>query len=653
MDNIFRKFCYYYLNDGTEDDLEELKKLAQDDFIEIQRKAIKLSKRIINETAKLGFSTDFEGFCNLLEAYINKKAKLSDKEKSIYLKILMTLSEIHEINLREELERYVSYKDDTLSLDDEEIQVETKSDEKEIFNKFCYYNLKSNSTTEEFNELKELATNLDLDFKEIQKQSIIFVEEIRILAENLGYEIDTDSFDVVMSDYLNRKNELSDQKKAQYLKVLLYLSDILNIDLRNVLEIKKQEEKQEKIKTSHINIKTSSFIESISNPLDNEELLSLLLEQRYHNGYFDASEIFLASEKEIIESKEYDYLKMHADLTYKVQRIFLDKFNNYAFDDLNERYTNLITEVDLERLETLTREEIYDILIHINKQESPHYISKKFKLTDNLYNFILESTSKATDIKTNHIGIGDNSLFINNEEQSTIQISLYGPEFESNLLLNEYIKKCIENNLNYDLLSYDYERKRNRLILLANTNDIKEKITILDEIVSKYPSWSKAFKQPILSTGTINNSIYGISLNGIEGNDEQDSLSYNDYFNILCEISYYRILAKIIVGIINDEKASATVNNFIKLDNIKYQENTNPLTIEYNSINFETIKDLINQYIPLVTSTLNIYMTEQDKKEELLTEFKKSLMYISNIIQNREKRTKSNIAISRLMEETL
>ena len=110
MDSIFRKFCYYYLNDGTEEELKELRELAKEDFNKIQKKAIKFSKKVINETSKLGFTTDFEGFCNLLEDYINKKDTLSDNEKSIYLKILMTLSEIHEINLREELERYISYK---------------------------------------------------------------------------------------------------------------------------------------------------------------------------------------------------------------------------------------------------------------------------------------------------------------------------------------------------------------------------------------------------------------------------------------------------------------------------------------------------------------------------------------------------------------
>ena len=76
-----------------------------------------------------------------------------------------------------------------------------------------------------------------------------------------------------------------------------------------------------------------------------------------------------------------------------------------------------------------------------------------------------------------------------------------------------------------------------------------------------------------------------------------------------------------------------------------------PELAEYNNVAFDTIKDLINQYIPLISSTLNIYMTDKDKNKNLVDEFKKSIRYINNIIENRDKKFPSNIVINSYLEE--
>ena len=129
MDNIFRKFCQYYITDKNEKVLNELREMAQDEFEEYQEETYKFIEELKHSLRELGYSLDFESFCNLLEEYINKKDALTDEEKKKYLKTLMNLSELYEVNLREELERYVSYKETT----QEEIS------EKDIFYKFCKY----------------------------------------------------------------------------------------------------------------------------------------------------------------------------------------------------------------------------------------------------------------------------------------------------------------------------------------------------------------------------------------------------------------------------------------------------------------------------------------------------------------------------------
>ena len=157
------------------------------------------------------------------------------------------------------------------------------------------------------------------------------------------------------------------------------------------------------------------------------------------------------------------------------------------------------------------------------------------------------------------------------------------------------------------------------------------------------------------SSGRINDSIYGISHSGVMNEYNKCVNSYNDYFNNICEVAYYRTLSKIIIEILTDEKAKAIISNFIALADVSFNkaEMISPELAEYNLVSFEVIKDLVNQYIPLVNSTLNIYMTDNDKKHNLITEFRKSMLYISNICQDRDKRADSNIAISSYIENNI
>ena len=636
MDSVFRKLCHFYITDGNEENLHLLKENSEENFDELKEKAKELTTKLQEKTAELGYNADFESFCDLLEEYINKKDNMDDDEKSNYLKLLMTLSEIHEINLREELERYVSYKK----------KDPTEKERKTIFYKFCRYNISPNNNVDEFNDLKEIAIENNLDFKELQKEAIMYVEEIKILAESLGYDIETDSFESIVQSYLAKKSKLNDYDKTRYLKVLLYLSEIYSINLRELLTTPKEE-------VHEISNDLGSLLTDLSNPLDNDEVLSILLDQRYHNGYFDIKEITLSNTKES-EETPINYNELLASLAYKLYNIFLDKFNNYAFDDLNEKYVNLISEEDLARLETLTKEDILSIIELMSKYESSHYICKKMKLTENLYLFIEQSINETIDLRKEHIGIGENSLFNNDNKPYTIRIYLNAPESKLFSVLVDYIKKCVENNVNYDMKALgDNKDNQEGAILFANIHDIIEKLNILDSIFNENPQLKNDFQIPIYSSGRLNNSIYGISHSGIRDENDKCIKSYNDYFNIVCEVAYYRTISKIILEIITDSKAKSIIENFISLRDVSFAkaEMPSPELAEYNNINFETIKDLVNQYIPLISSTLNIYMTDETKKSSLIHEFQKSLLYISNICQNRPKKEKANIAISSYIED--
>ena len=635
MDNIFRKFCQYYLTNKDPKLLAELRELAQDEFEDYDQEVKIYLDNIQKSLKKMGYTPDFESFCNLLEEYINKKDSLVDQEKREFLKVLRSLSELYDINLREELERYVSYKKEEIS-------------ENELFYKFCKYNISPNNNVEEFNKLKQLAESNNISFKELQKKSIMFVEELKLSAEHLGFDIEVDSIEYIVREYLRKKNKLSDFDKSRYLKILLYLSEIYEVNLRKMLTSSK--ESKEEIVTIDIN----ELLRSISNPLDNEELLSSLLNQRYNNGYFEVRDISLKTDKIIKESSTYDYNKLHSELTYKLYRIFIDKYNNYAIEDLNEEYLNMLSEEEIKRLDQLTLDDIYNILRLINNRETPHYIAKRFNITNNLYLFIEKSSNETTNLKIEHIGIRNNTLFNTDNSQYTIKIYLNGPLEETHKVLNEYIIKCVGENINYDMKAIgDNIDNQERTILYANINDITKKIYILDSIFNHDKTIENSFGLPIHSSGRINNSVYGISHSGVIKNDLTCVNSYNTYFNNICEVSYYRTLSKIILDIIDDEKDKTIIQNFIGLQNVSFSKSKmdSPELAEYNGVSFETIKDLINQFIPLISSSLNIYMTNQEKNKILIKEFKKSITYISNICQGRDKKFPSNIVINSYLEQ--
>lgn len=638
MDNIFRKFCHYYITDKDPKLLEELRELAQDEFDDYDIEVKEFINQLQKSLKRLGYSIDFESFCNLLEEYINKKESLNDEEKREYLKVLRNLSELYEVNLREELERYVSYKKE----EPKEI------DENDLFYKFCKYNISPNNNVDEFNELREIAENNNIPFKELQKKSIMFVEELKISAEHLGFDIEVDSIEYIVREYLRKKNKLTDFEKSRYLKILLYLSEVYDVNLRDMLETTKEEPKENNT------IDINELLRNISNPLDNEEVLSVLLNQRYNNGYFEIRDITLKSDTNIEDKQNYDFDLYHAELTYKLYRIFIDKYNNYALEDLNEEYLNMLSEEDIITLDKITQDELYEIIKLIHNRESSQYIIKKYKLTNNVYLFIEKSINETTDIRLEHIGIRKQTLFNSDNSQYTIKLYLNGPEEETHKVLNKYIVDCVEENINYDMKATgDNRDSQERTILYANINDISKKISILDNIFNEDPLLKKSFSNPIHSSGRINDSVYGISHSGVITNDLTCINSYNDYFNNICEVSYYRVLAKIILDIVDDETARIIIQNFISLQNVSFAkaDMESPELAEYNNVSFETIKDLINQYIPLISSTLNIYMTDKEKNNAIVTEFKKSIMYISNICQGRDKRFPSNIVINTYLEQ--
>ncbi len=606
MEKLFISFSKYFLLDGTKEELEELKKEAGKNSGKYQKKASRYAKKLKKENQKLGFDVDFESFCTMLQNYVNIKDNMEEKDKKEYLEILTKLSLIHDVDLREELEKYISYK--TKEPSDQE--------SKEIFYKFCRYYLNKNNTVEDYNQLKDITKQYNIDFQEFQENAMSYVENIKNNAEELGLFTEQELFEESIHKYITNKQEMDDQRKSEYLRVIASLADIYGINLREILT--------KTTMTKEPKNDLENLLSSLTNPLDNHELLKELLLERYQNGSFEIRTLKIGAD-EPRETSEFDYPKEQAKLMIHIIDTYLEKISKGETENLNEEITSSLTDNMIEELHNLREEDIY---AYLTEDDYP--------IDDQILDFI-NYTITTCDYRTEHIGTNELSLFKTESQEDNYTIYLNGPERETVYVLDEYIRRCIKENINYNMIGlWSGGDSKERSLLYTSEQDLIKKLSILDSIQENHPQWIESFGNPIYSSAT-RESYYGISLNSI------NDITYNDFFNSACEVAYYRVIAKIVINKIEKETEKEIIDNFIELINYTEDHIKLPEYASFNSVSFKDIKDLINTYIPDIITSLNLYF-ESDKLELLIEEFKKSLQYIFNIANNIDKKQKTNIA---------
>lgn len=645
MDKNFIKFCrYHVIEDEQERQYNELLKLAEDnnfDFEDMFIRSKKYIKTLKKQAQNLNFDLDFESFCSMLETYITNKKNFTDKQKEKYLVVLLNLSEIYDINLRAELESSNNKYD---------------TSEKDLFISLCRHFI-TNSLPEEYENIKQIAIKEKINFQQLELKVKKFINKIQKACEKLGFDVTENTFVELLNKYIIEKKNMTDKEKTSYLKTLLFLSEIYEVNLREkYLDIQQTEKNIEsKIEDLPIeNVKDTSIFKEFSNPLDNEILLKAMLYQRYNFGKFEVRELILPNEKKAIsKNNNYDFTNKQIELLIRIYSIFIDKLNNYAIDDLNPLFVNLINDEDIKRLNKISKKDLFRLIKSLNSNIADEKLCKKLNVSTNLLEFLKKSLN-ATTYTNAHIGVGENNLFNTSSEPYISKIYINTPYSKETIsFLNTYILECLDNNISYEMNNnWNYNIFKNTTILYATKDDLLKKISILDEIASKHPELISCFGTPLQNCSQINNSYYSVAHSGIIDESNNCLYTYNEYFNDISEIAYYRILAKLTITKITDTKDIDIINNFIALKNIKFNtEIHNPLYAKYNEVEFIKIKDTINKYISEISNTLKIYMEEESKIILLIDEFRKSLLYISNICQRRNKKANSNIAISDIMEK--
>lgn len=379
MNYLDKQLYLYFINSEDEsfyNDLVKQFKEHNENINEHKQKVKKSVKKMRKDLKNYNiYSLSKESLEQLKSVY--KEYNLTNEEKVKLEKIINKLSEIHDIEFTEE--------------DEEELT------EEEIFYKFCSYYINDNESIDTYNELLSISKKYDFLFNEMQAEAINFVENLKVSLEKLNLTLSFESYNDLLRKYKAEKKHYTDAKKEEYLKILATLARIYNVNLRDELS-NQQEDTMEEVEFN------------ITNPLDNDEFLKKLLQNRYDNGIFQVEELELKSDIKPNDSTSYDDTKDQSNLTLRLINIFYDKLTNYAQEDLNEFFLSLINEDDLTRLSELNEKDIYTYLMAIKKHIDKESICEKLNISNSLYNFIYMAQD-TTNIYADCIGISNKNMF--------------------------------------------------------------------------------------------------------------------------------------------------------------------------------------------------------------------------------------------------
>lgn len=598
MNENIRLYYIYFIENKDKKILKDVKSYCKKNKIDFSILTDKVTRNIAKlkfELNGLGYELSLEGFSKLLEDYLSKKSTLNDSIKRRYLKILVNLSKIYNIDLRSELLK----------------TSKEKSIDQVVIRQFIEFHLSPNITEEKIDKLKDILLKKDISYDTLSKKYMPFIDDIKKEATSLNFNTDKESFIKLIDEYNNKKTTLTHEEKVKYLQLIFKLSKIYDIDIKDKLSTKKC---------------NAPLKLDIKNPLDNTLYFKELLKERFTSGSFDLINTHSKDYKEPL-NQEYNSAENRLKLIESILHIYLDKITNYAKEDIIDEYAKLLEDKDITFLNNLSSNDLFEYLNALlnNKKEpaiSPNIIT------------LLRKLIEITDYSDN-IGTENKNIFKCHNSKSIYAIYLNTSSSNNTFkIINEYIKECINNNLNYDMRPFD---EVDKTIIYSSKEDLNNKINILNNILSN--SELKEMGTPLEYTAKINNTNYSIS------NISINNLNFQEFFISLLETSYYRVLSKIIINKVDNPQDSTIIDSFIKLTNITFDGDRVPFNILCNKNSFNTIKDTVHKYIPEVINTLEKYFTEEKQLDKITIEFKKSIKYIFNIVNDYAKTNSENISV--------
>lgn len=482
--------------------------------------------------------------------------------------------------------------------------------------------------------------------------------------ENIIYRI-------ILNDLKNIKLEvLTEQEKRELIELIDKLLIIFDANKEESINKYNQIKDYKKYIFRRIkNYSIKELLELMDNPLEVDEFIDKQIEQIETKDKPDIRRLYLLNDYNSIDEL------LNEEEAKKIYRAILkDSLKFYINSKRGKQEYQKVTEYIKNNLPNLLKDEAICLI------DEGTYI-EHFKETDDDINKLLRFLqNEILLLKTDHFGtskykerVPENTRFFLNPttEKNTFNydIRIYintSNSKETYLFLNEYRKKCREQNIEFNMKGLnkgiDTTRKDNT-ILYSLISDIPKRVKILNEIEIEHPEWIDMFGSPLSSASKIYDSYYGVTHPGIYSIDLQRSevynfemckshLDYSDYYDLIERYAFYSAISKVIVEEktlfeLVENKYKKILLNYSKLNNVEVSTprglinryKTNNMTFE-NIIAYIKKKDFIN-----VIKKENIDLHSTGFKEN----YKIRIQTLANIGEGRSVTSKIPITISSFM----
>ncbi len=388
------------------------------------------------------------------------------------------------------------------------------------------------------------------------------------------------------------------------------------------------------------------ILDQLTDPLD-EELLKLMLERMLNNeGNLDIRTINRHNARRI------NQVPIN---TYEMSLVEAEMFIN-GLTGINNWTTKLkdsgLKQDTINNL--INNKELVIKLIlsfHNNKPIDESIINKKD------YELLLDYHNKNSDLRYEHIGA---DLFDDKRYSVRIYLNIKNQKILAEFL-KLYAQLCNVYKINYNMkgIYKPVDIDENDMgILYLNPDDLTLRIRIIERIINDHPDWIKEFGEPPLNCSRFGTGIYGIAHGGGTSdvsNPYNIIQTYNDFFDHVVLVAYYRLLAtsiKLSHYKFKDDEERNTVHSLLNPETIDFGESISniPTAMNFNNIKFSKHKGIIDRIIS--DEDIRAKVISNLKNETLFLElFKHYINQTHNTTQGYDINRKSNVALSSFMEK--
>lgn len=298
------------------------------------------------------------------------------------------------------------------------------------------------------------------------------------------------------------------------------------------------------------------FLANMPDPLEDDKVCTAIMDRLFKNQIFDIRGLRL------LEDRKYDYVPAAPGVEEKaLVELLKTILNNY--DKLKDKYTEL------------SKGQVKELLAIKDNEEKLLEVVRKMQNLDVIY------TKNAVDpeLKANFelFNLYDRLLNFRSEHTGAYTARDYRRSYTERIYLNchnegvlvnfmtLYAQECIKNGIQYDCkgMFRSSEVAADTTILYGTHEDIKFRLKIIEDIMSKHPEWRDSFEPPVYGASKVGTGFYGVSNAGLKIN------TYNDYFQYLCRIARSSLLAEILIKKGYLKPDSKYYNQLVKLASLK------------------------------------------------------------------------------------